>query len=41
VDELVKQGINIKYKYCPDQKHGGDAIECTPELLKEFFSHTK
>ena len=41
VDELVEQGINIKYKYCPDQKHGGDAIECTPELLKEFFSHTK
>ena len=41
VAELVKQGVNIKYKYCPDQKHGGDAIECTPELLKEFFSHTK
>ena len=41
VDELVKQGVNIKYKYCADQKHGGDAIECTPELLKEFFSHTK
>ena len=41
VAELVKQGVNIKYKYCPGQKHGGDAIECTPELLKEFFSHTK
>ena len=41
VDELVKQGVDIKYKYCPDQKHGGDAIECTPELLKEFFAHTK
>lgn len=38
---LIEQGVNIKYKYCPEQKHGGDAIECTPELLKEFFAHTK
>lgn len=41
VEELVKQGVNVKYKYCPQYKHGGDAAECTPELLKEFFSHTK
>ena len=41
VEELVKQGVNVKYKYCPHYKHGGDAAECTPELLKEFFSHTK
>mgnify|MGYP003310779406 CR=1 FL=1 len=41
VAKLVEQGADIKYKYCADQVHGGDAIECTPELLKEFFSHTK
>lgn len=41
IDSLAQEGVNVKYKYCPDQKHGGDAIECTPELLKEFFSHTK
>lgn len=41
VNELVKQGVNVKYKYCPQYKHGGDAAECTSELLKEFFSITK
>ena len=42
VQELQAEGANIvKYKYCADQKHGGDAIECTPELLKEFFSYKK
>lgn len=38
---LVEQGVNVKYKYCPEYKHGGDAAECTPELLQEFFSYTK
>ena len=42
VKDLQAKGSNIlKYKYCADQPHGGDAIECTPELLKEFFSYTK
>lgn len=41
VKALVEQGVNVKYKYCPQYKHGGDAAECTPELLKEFFSITK
>ena len=41
VEELVKQGVKVKYKYCPQYKHGGDAEECTPALLKEFFSHKK
>ncbi len=41
VEELIKQGVKVKYKYCPQYKHGGDAAECTPELLKEFFSQKK
>lgn len=41
VNKLIEQGVNVKYKYCSEVEHGGDAAECTPELLKEFFSHTK
>ena len=42
VKELQTAGANIvKYQYYSDQQHGGDAIACTPELLKEFFSHIK
>lgn len=41
IARLIEQGVNVKYKYCPEYKHGGDAAECTPELLQEFFSYTK
>ena len=41
VKELKKKGVKVNYKYCPQYKHGGDAAECTPELLKEFFSIKK
>ena len=41
IARLIEQGVNVKYKYCLEYKHGGDAAECTPELLQEFFSYTK
>lgn len=41
IARLIEQGVNAKYKYCPEYKHGGDAAECTPKLLQEFFSYTK
>lgn len=44
--ELVKslklQGSNIlRYQYCPQYRHGGDAAMCDEELLDEFFSHKR
>lgn len=32
---------NIVYKFCADQKHGGDAAECTEEFLDKYFSFTR
>lgn len=42
VDSLRAEGYtNISYKRCYDQPHGGDATECTVELLDRYFSHTR
>ena len=40
VDSLKAQGCNVRYKYCPQYRHGGDAAECTDALLNHFFSNT-
>lgn len=41
VKVLTDQGYPITYKRCADQKHGGDAAECTKQFLDRFFSHTR
>lgn len=41
VNDLNSRGCNIKYKYCPEYAHGQDCIECTDELLDEFYSFRK
>lgn len=42
VNKLKQQGSNIlRYQYCPQFKHGGDAAMCDKELLDEFFSHKR
>lgn len=42
VDNLKKRGSNIvKYEHFPQYPHGGDAAECTPELLDKFFSQQR
>lgn len=40
VAKLKQQGANIiRYEYCPQYSHGGDAALCTAEMLEEFFTH--
>lgn len=39
VEKLNDNGSNIHYKHCPQYTHGGDAAECTVDLLDEFFSN--
>ncbi len=42
MDSLRAAGYtNISYKRCWDQPHGGDAAECTVEMLDKFFGHRK
>lgn len=41
VDTLVSEGYNIRYRHCPEYKHGGDAAECTEAFLDEYFSHVR
>ena len=41
VNKLNQQGCFIKYKHCPQYKHGGDGAECTMEFLDAFFSNVK
>ncbi|MBQ1723897.1 MAG: hypothetical protein II034_08885 [Muribaculaceae bacterium] len=40
VDSLKRKGCNVTYKHCPQYRHGGDAAECTDQLLTHFFSNT-
>lgn len=42
VAALQKKGSNIlEYKYCGDVPHGGDAAQCTDDVLDRFFGFTK
>lgn len=40
VEKLASRNL-ITYKYCADQKHGGDSAECTEEFLDKYFSYHK
>lgn len=42
VNSLKQQGSNIlRYQYCSQYEHGGDAAMCDEKLLNEFFSHKR
>lgn len=42
VSDLNRKGANIKYKFHPDERHGGDEKMALDTLyLKSFFSNTK
>lgn len=40
-DSVKKLGGNIRYKYCPQYRHGRDDQEITTAFLDEYFSNTK
>ncbi len=41
VEALTRKGCPIRYRHCPEYSHGGDAAECTDELLRTYFGYSK
>ena len=41
VEALTRKGCPIRYRHCPEYTHGGDAAECTDELLRTFFGYSR